>query len=106
MSFRRLIRLDILAENDTLYEKLFQQSQGKPIQNRGDTLHILDSVDVPKLFELRLSVLSCDSSWRQGVKLETKGRFDIAGMAIGKSIVLWYDTLPSSIVNMRIESKS
>ena len=79
------------------FEDMFGESKGKPVQYKGKTLVLLDTMDVQDEQHLCLAFESVRSDWRQGVRLELDGIFEVNAQHIRKGFVLWYDTAPKEV---------
>jgi len=77
----------------------FKRSKGAPIVHEGKTLVMLDVYKVPiGDSKLRFTIVSVNSEWRQGIRLETEGHFSFGDLKAGPVVVLWQDTAPQTDV--------
>ncbi|MEW5876416.1 MAG: hypothetical protein AB1752_14720 [Candidatus Zixiibacteriota bacterium] len=73
----------------------FRRSNGAPITYKGKTLVMQDAYEVPiGVSKLRFAIVSVNSEWRQGIRLETDGHFWFGDLKVGPVVVLWQDTAP------------
>jgi hypothetical protein len=87
------------------FEKLFIETKGQPIIYKGKELKMVDRINLTSdKVALNVNFLSTDSKWKQGIVLQTKGKFDINGQKLPTKIVLWEHTAPKQI-QLLIESK-
>lgn len=80
------------------FSTLFIPAKGGPIEYNGRTLVMMDRYPVKAGAVLRLELLSTNSKWKQGIKLNTKGSITVAGQTITKGVFLWEDTMPKEVV--------
>lgn len=80
-----------------MFEKLFRESKGQPVEYRGQRLCLADKFRVSPSDRLVVQFESATGRYRQGVMLKTKGRFVINDLEIRKAAVLWHDTAPASV---------
>lgn len=80
-----------------VFEDLFLQSNGQPVEYQGRIVQMVDRLNLDGTKGLRLRFESVNSEWRQGVSLTTDKFFIVNGQKIPKSIVLWQDTAPSDV---------
>ena len=85
-------------------ENLFSESKGKPVEYLGEIIRLRDSISVGEDQEATLQFISTGSEWRQGVRIDTKGQFRVAGMTVTNALVLWEDTAPKT-VNFTVHSQ-
>jgi hypothetical protein len=80
----------------------FIRSQGKPIEHKGQTVHIAHKVSVAPGTVLRFNRLRAARSPVQGMRITAKGcELEVAGTK-GKQFVLWADTAPVEVdVNIK-----
>ena len=89
----------------TNFQEQFMATKGKPIIYQGKELIMADRVNLPdKISNIRITFLSTKSDWKQGICLDTKGKFIIEGEVVPKATVLWEYTAPK-VVEMSVESK-
>lgn len=87
------------------FEKLFLESKGQPITYKGKELKMVDRINLSSgKVTLRVSFVSTDSKWKQGIVIQTKGEFDINGQKIPTKIILWEHTAPKE-VELIVKSK-
>lgn len=80
------------------FEKLFIEAKGQPITYQGKELKMIDRVELPSSkVTLKVSFLSIDSKWKQGIVFQTKGEFEVNGQKLTTKIVLWEDTAPKEL---------
>jgi hypothetical protein len=78
-------------------EQLFLESRGQPVVYKGQTICMVDRIDVAEDQVLKVTFEEIRSDWRQGVCLTVNGEFEVAGQVIQNSVVLWHDTSPTAI---------
>lgn len=87
--------------NNLSIDELFTTSKGQPILYKGKELRMMDQLPLPaRSSSVKISFLSTDSSWRQGIVLQTKGTFEIVGIlnqSFLNRLVLWEDTAPKEV---------
>ena len=88
-----------------VFEEMFRESKGKPVDYHGQTIQMKDEIATGKSARLRVEFESTNSEWRQGVALTTGGMFEVGGQRIKDAIVLWEDTAPQQ-VDIAVTSKS
>lgn len=81
----------------TVFEDLFFESRGKPVEYRGQTLVLSDDFPIPEERSFRCVFEEVNSDWRQGVLLEVNGEFLVAGHQVENALVLWQDTAPAVV---------
>lgn len=87
------------------FEKLFIESKGQPISYNGKELKIVDRINLPlNKIDLKLTFISTDSKWKQGVVLQTKGDFEVNRQVLPAKIILWEHTAPKQ-VDVQVKSK-
>lgn len=87
------------------FEKLFIESKGQPILYNGKELKMVDRINLPlSKLNLKLTFISTDSKWKQGVVLQTKGDFEVNGQVLPTKIILWEYTAPKQ-VDVMVKSK-
>jgi hypothetical protein len=80
------------------FEKLFMESKGKPIIYNGKTLKMIDEVILKESkANLKITFISSDSIWNQGLVIKTKGEFQVNKQKIPDKIILWQDTSPKKV---------
>ncbi len=80
------------------FENLFIEAKGQPIVYKGRELKMVDRISLSTgNVSLKVSFVSTDSKWKQGIVLQTKGTFDINGQNLPIKIVLWEDTSPKEV---------
>lgn len=60
------------------FEKAFRESNGQAIQYKDKTVILMDKIIVPTNFVLRVSIVSLNSEWKQGIAIKAnkgKGTF-------------------------------
>lgn len=89
------------------FEKLFIESNGKPIIYNGKELKMLDRLQLSsKEVKLKINILFKNSQWNQGIVLQTKGYFKINGQKFNNKIIIWEHTAPKEILlNIQSEDK-
>jgi hypothetical protein len=88
-----------------VFEDYFNKSDGKPFIYNGKEIKMSDKINLPSSeVVLKISFISTDSNWKQGIVLQTKGEFDINGQKLPSKVVLWEDTAPTE-VKMLVKSK-
>lgn len=87
------------------FEKLFIEANGQPITYQGKELKMADRISLPSnKIALKVSFISTNSKWKQGIIFQTKGEFEINGQKLPTKIVLWEDTSPKEL-QMLVKSK-
>lgn len=87
------------------FEKLFIEANGQPITYQGKELKMVDRINLPSnKVALKVSFISTNSKWKQGIVFQTKGEFEINGQKLPTKIVLWEDTAPKEL-QMLVKSK-
>ena len=87
------------------FQKLFIESKGQPISYNGKELKMVDRINLPlNKIDLKLTFISTDSKWKQGVILQTKGDFEVNGQVLSTKIILWEHTAPKQ-VDVQVKSK-
>ena len=87
------------------FQELFTESKGQPINYKGKEIKLADKVIlISNEIALKITLISTNSKWRQGIVLETKGGFHVNKQKISNKIVLWEDTAPKQ-VEIKIKSK-
>lgn len=87
------------------FEELFNETEGQPITYKGKVLKLVDRIKIAHSpINLKITFLSTDSDWKQGITLQTKGEFEINGQRMRNNIVLWEHTAPL-IVDIVLNSK-
>lgn len=83
-----------------MFEQLFLQSQGKPIQYNGGTLYIADRIPMQPTTIFRICIEKADSKYRQGISLSLrpKGVLEIDGEKSKTGFHVWQDTAPSEFL--------
>lgn len=88
-----------------VFEELFLESRGKPIEYNGRKIQMVDVVNLqPKHQRIRLTFEKTSSVWKQGVMLSTKGVFIVNKQKVKNSVVLWQDSAPQ-VVDFDVNSK-
>jgi hypothetical protein len=77
-----------------VFEKMFRESGGKPVEYQGKIIQLGDEVSVGKAARVKIVFEKTNSQWRQGVALRASGTFEIAGQKIKRGLALWQDTAP------------
>jgi len=87
------------------FESLFIEAKGQPITYKGKELKMVDRVNLSTTkIGLKITFVSTDSKWKQGIVLQTKGEFEISGKKFSNKIVLWEETAPKE-VQLTVKSK-
>ena len=87
------------------FQTLFEKANGQPILYKGKTLVMADKIHMAaESIALKITFLSTDSKYIQGIVLRTKGEFEIEGTRLSKMTVLWEDTAPKE-VDIMVRSK-
>lgn len=87
------------------FQELFMQSKGQPIIFNGKELKMVDRINLASNEDaVKITFLRKDSEWRQGIVLQTKGKFLVNNQKLPNRIVLWEDTA-TNIVDIFINSK-
>lgn len=80
------------------FQELFTESKGQPVEYNGQIINLGDRLPVSKSQTIKLTFVSVNSDWRQGVHLHTDGTFEANGQTIKKAILLWQDTAPRECI--------
>lgn len=84
--------------NKIVFAEHFRASKGKPFIFNGREIKMSDKINLPSnKVVLKLTIMSTDSEWKQGIVLDTKGDFEVNGLKIKNKIVLWEHTAPKQI---------
>jgi len=87
------------------FQTLFMESKGQPITYQGKELKMVDRINLlSNKVALKVSFISTDSKWKQGIVFQTKGEFEINNQKLPTKIILWEDTAPKEL-QMLIKSK-
>lgn len=88
-----------------VFEEYFNKSEGKPFIYNGKEIKMSDKINLSSSkVVLKVSFLSTDSKWKQGIVFQTKGEFEVNGQKLPTKIVLWEDTAPKEL-QMLVKSK-
>jgi len=87
-----------------VFEELFLESRGKPVEYNGRTIQMVDIVPLHTWQKVRLTFEKIGSDWKQGVMLKSKGEFLINEQRVKNSVVLWQDSAPRTL-EFEIDSK-
>lgn len=80
------------------FQDLFITSKGQPITYKGKVLQMIDRVNLSSgRVGIKVSFLQTNSKWKQGIVLQTKGKFEVNGKIVKSNIVLWEHTAPPEI---------
>jgi hypothetical protein len=79
------------------FQAMFAESDGGPINYRGLTLVLSDTIPVTGGARFLLVFEEVNSSWREGVMLEVDGAFRVNEHEICKCVVLWRHTAPREV---------
>ncbi len=81
-----------------VFEKLFIESKGQPIMYNGLEVKMIDRIPLlsNRVF-LKIEFVSTNSKWKQGIVLQTKGKFEVNSNMISNKIVLWEHTAPKIV---------
>lgn len=85
-------------------QRLFGESQGEPILFDGYRLVSMDLFPIASDAVYRVTFESSNSSWRQGVGLQTRGEVKVNSQALKQGAVFWQDTAPTT-VEFRVRTK-
>ena len=77
-----------------IFQDMFMESRGKPIEYNGRTVQMVDKVSIGDGADVRIRFELISAKWKQGINLTTNGHFVVNGDRFDKSIVLWQDTAP------------
>lgn len=81
-----------------VFEDYFNKSEGKPFKYNGKEIKMSDKIELPSNeIGLKLTFLSTNSDWKQGIVLQTKGEFNINGQKLSNKVILWEDTAPKEV---------
>lgn len=86
------------------FEKEFLKTNGKPIIYNGKSISMIDEFSVSDGTELKLSLESFNSEWRQGVSISFNGYVVVDGNTIKNGFIVWENT-PVKTVVFLIKSK-
>lgn len=87
------------------FENLFKKHNGQKIIYHSKELILIDRIAIEKRQKVKIVFKEANSEWRQGVVIETKGTFEVAGKSIKNSVILWYDSAPTE-VSLDVNSKN
>jgi hypothetical protein len=91
--------------NKIVFEEYFDKSEGKPFIYNGKEVKMSDRIQLSSnKVALKVSFVSTDSEWKQGIVFQTKGEFEINDIKIPTKIVLWEDTAPKEL-QLLVKSK-
>lgn len=80
------------------FEKLFIEAKGNSIVYQGKELKMVDKINLSlNITTLKVSFISTDSKWKQGIIFQTNGEFEINDQKLPNKIVLWEDTSPKEL---------
>jgi hypothetical protein len=79
-----------------MFEALFLESKGQPIEYKGKLVQLMDTPPVRPGSALLLVFVSSSKSRRQGIRIKANGDLVVAGQKL-KDIVLWSDTAPTRV---------
>jgi len=89
-----------------VFETLFRQSNGKPVEYKGKRLCLADIIQLgDSAHRFRLTFEQFNSEWQQGVYLKSKRAIEIDNERIGKKVVLWRRTVPA-VVELSLPRRS
>lgn len=94
--------------NNIVFQEYFDKSNGKPFKYNNQMIKISEKIPLDKdQVSLKITFISNNSTWRQGIAVRTNGTFEFADdkEIIHNGIVMWQDTAPKQI-ELKIESKS
>lgn len=80
------------------FQSLFEQSGGQPVVYNGQTIQMVDDLPIVDGQSLSVKFESTDSDWRQGIRIDIDGFFEVNGQKIDKAILLWHDTAPNKVL--------
>lgn len=86
------------------FEPLFLQSNGQPVEYKGQMIHMADRLPVTHSQKIRVTFESSNSEWDQGIYFATDGAFEINGQTVKKALLLWKNTAPHEVI-IRVKSK-
>lgn len=85
------------------FSQLFMRRRGGPLEYNGRAIVMMDRYPVPATGLLHVSLLSTNSAWKQGVRLDAKGTSTVNGGRYKKGFFLWEDTMPK-VVSLVVEA--
>jgi hypothetical protein len=89
-----------------VFQDLFDESKGQPIEYKGRQLCVLDIIPLDEsAHRFRLTFEQVNSEWRQGVYLNSKKLIEIDGEKLAKRVFLWHKTIPE-VVELSLPQKS
>jgi hypothetical protein len=81
-----------------IFEDYFKKSKGEPFMYNFKEIKLSDKVLLTKSkVKIRITFISTDSPWKQGIGLKTAGNFEVNNKSIFNNIVLWEDTAPKEL---------
>jgi len=88
-----------------VFEDYFNKSEGKPFNYNGKEIIMSDKIELQSHeIVLKVTFLSKNSDWKQGIVLQTKGVFNINGQKLANKVILWEQTAPKE-VHAKVKSK-
>lgn len=93
-----------LESKDMVFQELFMLSNGQPIEYKGKIVKMIDKLElINSHVPLCVEFISTESRWKQGIVIQTKGKFELNDQIAPNKIVLWEDTAPK-LVQIKIIS--
>jgi len=80
------------------FAELFSASGGKPTLYKGRVICLADRLELEDGQSVRVKFERANGEWRQGVRLSTRGSFEVDERLIKKAVLLWHDTAPSEVL--------
>ncbi len=78
---------------------LMDTASGNPIIYNGKTYAFLDRIEIPSgKMRIKVTFISTNSNWKQGIIFKTKGLFEIEDGKIPHSTILWEHTAPKEVI--------
>ena len=86
------------------FEDLFATSKGQPVVYNGRTIQMVDCLTVADGQLLKVKFESINAVWRQGIRLDIEGSFEVSGEIVKKAVLLWQDTAPPEVI-LKVQTK-
>jgi hypothetical protein len=81
-----------------VFEDYFNKSEGKPFIYNGREIKMSDKIVLPSnKVGFKVTFLSKNSDWNQGIVLQTKGELEINGLKLLNKAILWEHTAPKEV---------
>jgi hypothetical protein len=80
---------------NTVFEELFEESNGLPVEFQGKTICLGYKIEVPKRkVRFKIEIEKVGSEWEQGIFLMGKGVFIVDENEFNKGIYFWQRAIP------------